>query len=242
MSKITSINNIDYISYITMLVRKDVMDNISNSGACSILLTGGRTAELLYRYWSESCPWDHKEVIYYFGDERCVPSDSRFSNYAMVADTLLPNGINQNISLNKMNGDADDILFETRRYEKLLPDEIDILLFSVGEDGHIASLFPGSDALYEHEHSVVPIIGPKPPQNRLTITPRVINSAKSIFVFASGAEKGKILAKALDDHDNVNELPVRLTIGATWILDEAATAAFKESAQHNHLNTRIIYA
>lgn len=237
-----SIINDRFVNSITRLITKAVMDNVKTKGICSLLLTGGRTAELLYKYWFKSCPWDHEKVNYYFGDERCVSSDSKFSNYGMVIGSLFPYGINENISLYQMNGDADDLTHETRRYEKLLPTEVDILLLSVGEDGHIASLFPESYVLNEYEHLVASVISPKKPANRLTITPKVIRTAKSIFVFASGANKGKILAKALDDHENISELPVRLTIGASWILDDEAANAFKKSSQHNHYNTTIIYA
>ena len=55
-------------------------------------------------------------------------------------------------------------------------------------------------------------------------------------------KKGEILAKALQDPGSISELPVRITIGSTWILDEAATKAFKLSNQHELYNTRIIYA
>jgi 6-phosphogluconolactonase len=222
-------NKADYIPFVTSVIQKHVEEYIGTHGICSMLLTGGRVAESLYRSWYVSSPWDHRNMEYYFGDERCVSSDSPYSNYAMVVNSLFPEGIHQNTSIYKINGDADDLLDETSRYEKLLPTEIDILLLSVGEDGHIASLFPESNALYESDSSVVSIIAPKPPQCRFTITPKVINSAKNIFVFASGAEKGGVLAKALDVPKNINELPVRLTIGTTWILDENAYNAFNDA-------------
>jgi len=124
----------------------------------------------------------------------------------------------------------------------MLPFNIDILLSSVGEDGHVASLFPFDDALYETERLVVPVIAPKSPSCRLTITPKVIKSAKSIFVLAVGEKKGEILGEALNNPHNIFELPVRLTIGSTWILDKSATKSFKAANQNNHHNTRILYA
>ena len=71
----------------------------------------------------------------------------------------------------------------------MLPESIDILLLSVGSDGHIASLFPQSNALNEKTKSVVPFVGSKPPPERLTITTSVIQPAKSTFLFAQGKEK-----------------------------------------------------
>ena len=100
----------------------------------------------------------------------------------------------------------------------MLPESIDVLLLSVGSDGRIASLLPGSNAIQEKLRSVVPVVGTKPPPRRLTITPRVIQSASSTFLFAIGKEKGQILAKALESPNNIASLLLRLVLRATWIL------------------------
>ena len=104
----------------------------------------------------------------------------------------------------------------------MLPESLDILLLSVGLDGHIASLFPQSSALNEKTKSVVSVVCPKPPPERLTVTPRVVQSARTTFLFAQGKEKGRILAKALVQPDDTVSLPVRLVIDSTWILDKNA--------------------
>ena len=98
----------------------------------------------------------------------------------------------------------------------------------MGQDGHIASLFPENSALQENSRSVVPVVGPKSPPNRLTITPRVVHSAKSIFLFVIGKEKGRILAQALKSPNNIVLLPVRLVIGATWFLDHDSVEQIKK--------------
>ena len=106
----------------------------------------------------------------------------------------------------------------------MLPESIDVLLLFlfVGSDGHIASLYPKSNVLNEKTKSVVPVVGPKPPPERLTITTSVIQPAKSTFLFAQGKEKGQILAQALESRNNIASFPVRLVLEATWILDTDA--------------------
>ena len=104
----------------------------------------------------------------------------------------------------------------------MLPESIDVLFLSVGSDGHIASLYPQSNALNEKTKSVVPVVGPKPPPERLTITTSVIQPAKSTFLFAQGKEKGQIFAQALESRNNIASFPVRLVLEATWILDTDA--------------------
>ena len=96
----------------------------------------------------------------------------------------------------------------------MLPESIDVLFLSVGSDGHIASLYPQSNALNEKTKSVVPVVGPKPPPERLTITTSVIQPAKATFLFAQGKEKVQILEKALESPNNISSFPVRLVLGA----------------------------
>ena len=105
------------------------------------------------------------------------------------------------------------------RYADLLPDLIDVLLLGVGEDGHIASLFPNNASLQERKRRVIPITGPKPPFKRLTITPQVIAKARSVFMLATGSAKAAMLCSALNNPNDIAALPARLTLGGTWLMD-----------------------
>ena len=79
--------------------------------------------------------------------------------------------------------------------------------------------FPGGSTLQEKSRSVVPVVGPKPPPERLTIAPHAIRSAKSTFLISQGKGKGLVLPKALQQPDDIAILPVRLVLDATLILD-----------------------
>ena len=147
---------------------------ISDRGVCHVMLTGGKTAERLYEHCSKKLALPLKGVRFTFGDERCVPPDHAESNYALVMRTLLVKGMPSGCSIVRMEAENPDREAAAKAYEKLIPETIDILLLGMGADGHIASLFPHSPALCLEERSVVPITGPKPPHERLTITPRVI--------------------------------------------------------------------
>ncbi len=108
-----------------------------------------------------------------------------------------------------------------------------MLLLSVGENGYLASLFPNHPALFESSSKVLAVVGSKPPYERLTITPRVVVSAQAVFVFATRRRKGVVLAEALKDPADVSLLPVRLTIGGTWIMDHEAVSGFKAVMEGN---------
>jgi len=114
-------------------------------------------------------------------------------------------------------------------------------MLSVGEDGHIASLFPYTEQI-DSQQKVEPVNNaPKPPKNRITITPRVIQIAREVIVIATGEEKGKVLARALINTKETKELPVRLTIGSTGLLDKEAFTVFKiMHTTEDENNTNII--
>jgi len=191
-------------------------------GKCSIMLTGGRSASQLYKAWSQHLysikqPTD---IQFFLGDERCVAADHAESNYRMMMTDLFPNRIPAGMSLHRMEADAKDLLVASDAYSQQLPDEIDVLLLSIGEDGHIASLFPQSAALHEHSKQVIPISGPKFPYQRLTITPKVIKSARQVFVMAIGEQKRAVYEKALQDPEDIDSLPARLVLNRHWIFGD----------------------
>jgi len=74
--------------------------------------------------------------------------------------------------------------------------------------------------LHESTRAVVPIIGPKPPYKRLTITPKVIQCARHIFVLAIGEQKKIIYKKAMQIPDDVDSIPARLVLDKTWIIGD----------------------
>lgn len=196
---------------------------------CSVMLTGGRSAQSLYRAWAAIPGFQRMtDVTFYFGDERCVAADHSESNYGMVCRTLFGGDLPAGCSIFRMEADDPDREAAARRYSRILPDSLDVLLLGVGEDGHVASLFPGSSSLRETGRCVVPVTGPKPPWERLTITPQVIAKAKSIFVLANGVAKAKVLKRAMLAPTDIDSLPARLALNATWLLD----AALPESISH----------
>lgn len=214
--------NFEWPGFATKIIKDSIECNIAEKGCCSIALTGGGAAGRLYNYWAENKPWDHEHISYFWGDERCVPPTHQESNYGMFMRTLFHNIVSAGVKTFRMEGDAENIEAAARAYEQLLPASLDILLLGLGLDGHIASLFPQSSALKERSRLVLHVQGPKAPGNRLTITPPVIKNAREVYLLATGAEKGDVLARALAQKDDVEAMPVRLILGAKWLLDEEA--------------------
>lgn len=199
----------------------DIDAALESTGICNLMLTGGRAAARLYTALSHIRSFSAIRGLHvYFGDERCVPPDHVDSNYAMAMRTLFRGETSRcNGVVYRLEADDADPEAAARRYEEVLPVKLDIMLISIGEDGHIASLFPNSPALLESSRRVVPVVSPKPPRGRLTITPGVIKQATTIYVLATGAEKARVLQRALDEPEDYINLPARLVLRGTWLMD-----------------------
>jgi 6-phosphogluconolactonase len=207
------------------LISDNINSFLDEQGKCSVMLTGGRSAAQLYMVWRDLPAFQQMTgVNFYFGDERCVPPDHSESNYGMAMQTLFPNGVPTGCAVFRMEADATDQEAAALRYSDLLPDSIEVLLLGVGEDGHIASLFPNNASLQESKRRVLPITGPKPPFKRLTITPQVIAKARSVFVLATGSAKAAMLCAALNNPNDIAALPARLTLSGTWLMDHHAVS------------------
>lgn len=185
----------------------------------TVLLTGGRAAKEIYTIWKSNYPVSQlTNINFYFGDERCVPFSNSASNYGMTKSIFFSNGIPAGCNLFPMEGESKSPELAAREYAKLLPQKIDLIILSVGEDGHIASLFPGSNSLEEYELSVVAVMDPAG-MNRLTITPKVIKNAVEVVVIAYGPAKRHLFEVAQLANSPEN-FPAHLVRNARWIVDD----------------------
>jgi 6-phosphogluconolactonase len=205
------------------LIQECVEAVLESHGKCGVLLTGGRSAERLYMAWARLHGFQRLTgVNFYFGDERCVLPNHPDSNFGLVLRVLFSRGVPRGCRISRMEADDPDRESAAMRYGELLPEKIDVMLSGVGNDGHIASLFPGSDALREVRRKVLPVIGPMAPRERLTITPQVIAAAGAVFVLAPGKTKSDVFDRMQKSGYDCNLLPACLPRDAVWLLDDQA--------------------
>ena len=203
-------------------VAQAIKQAIAHHGRASVMLAGGGTPRAVYRELAQqqNLPWDRVEI--FFGDERAVPPTDPESNYHMAREALLDAVPIPPAQIHRLPAERPDRDAAAAEYAALLPEHLDLLLLGIGEDGHTASLFPGSSALNQTA-KVVAVMGPKPPPLRLTITPPVIAAAITKIVFASGSGKAPAVARALNGPGRPAECPAQLARDGVWILDfEAA--------------------
>lgn len=214
------------------LLQKAVDTTLKIKGKCNLMLTGGKTANELYRSWSQLTSFKNiVNVNFYYSDERCVSMNSDNSNYAMSMATLFAKGIPKSCQVFPMYHDGETPEKAAANYERLLPNFIDILILAFGEDGHIASIFPESPLLNEINHSVSTSSSKNHPHPRITITPFVIDGARSIFVIAKGKSKGDLILRMMSEFMSPIKFPLALVKKATWILDDHALAGIVKYIQ-----------
>jgi 6-phosphogluconolactonase len=197
---------------------------VSERGRASLALAGGTTPKATYEALA-GLPLDWAKIDIFFGDERCVPADHADSNYRMAKAALfdriqVPAG-----NVHRMQGELADRDAAARAYEAELPARLDVVVLGIGEDAHTASLFPGAAALSEQTRSVLPVVGPKPPPERLSLTPKPLKDARLCIVLASGAGKAEPARRALKDPLDVVQTPIQLARDGVWFLDEPAASA-----------------
>ncbi len=217
-----------------VLAERDVAHVVLTGGTIGI----GTLSALAQLPAREAVDWGR--VHLWWGDERFVPAGDKERNETQARDALLDslplNPEFVHVMAPSDGPDGDDAEAAAERYAAELAKyagegadapAFDVLLLGMGPDGHIASLFPDHPGTHEVAPSAIAVHdSPKPPPNRISLTFRVIQSAREVWVVASGAEKAEAVARALSSTDQVRTPAVGAhgTEATLWLIDEAAAA------------------
>ena len=189
----------------------------------TLVLTGGTTAGAAYELlasdaWRRRLDWS--QVTLFFGDERRVPPDDEQSCYRLVRDTLL-RGVTP-AGVERMRGEEPDGDAAAAGYAAVVPERFDVTLLSMGEDGHCASLFPGSPQLAERRKLCTTGLAPYAPHERITLTLPALDRSRLVLILALGERKRDALAR-IRAGERLPSALVEPTDGqVVWIVDQAA--------------------
>lgn len=202
-------------------------------------LSGGNTPFKLYQFlaqspYREQIDWPHMHV--FWGDERCVPSEDLNNNYRQAHDVLLGRVPIPSDNIHRVQSDLEPAA-AAKDYARLLKDfasppldwpRFDLVLLGMGDDGHTASLFPGSEVDVSAPTLAVTAQYQGRPANRITLTPLVFNSARRIVFLVSGESKSETLANVLYGEYRPEQLPaqrIHPTDGELiWMVDQPAAS------------------
>lgn len=171
-----------------------------------VALSGGSTPKIVFDVlvtdFSDTINWSN--VHLYWGDERCVSPFDAESNYKMTVEHLISKISIPDENIHRLKGEENPQL-EAKRYGRLLEDllphelglpQFDLVILGMGEDGHTASIFPHELKLWVSPDNCEVATHPDSGQNRVSLTGRIINNAKTVAFLVTGenkAEKVKII-------------------------------------------------
>ena len=208
---------------------------LKEKGGATFVLTGGNTPKPIYERlaqppYSERIPWDR--VDFFWGDERCVPPDHPDSNFGMAWKAFLSRLPVPENRIHRMLGELEDHVRAAVVYEEEIrrvsgagdTPSFDLVLLGMGEDGHTASLFPGT--LWDENRWVTANYVPKHQSTRITMTSRILNQAWAIIFIAAGPGKAQVLNDILENRES--DYPARrirpVSGTLTWMVDRAAAS------------------
>jgi 6-phosphogluconolactonase len=214
-------------------------DAICTHGEFTFCLTGGsspvRTYDLLATRFHHSIDWS--EVQFFWGDERCVPPDDTASNFGMANRTMLSKLGLRPEQVHRMRGEdppeegAQAYEEELKAFFKLTGGELprlNLVLLGLGENVHIASLFPHNPALHEKNRLAIAVEVDAAQRNRLSLTAPVINNAAYVMFLVLSAKKAQAVKDALEGPHDPDKFPAQLVAPSDgkvlWLLDKDAAS------------------
>ncbi len=198
------------------LIAKIVESTLKNKSKVKIALCGGSTPKAAYSLLGKkNLEWSNVDL--FLGDERWVDNESQDSNCFLLKNSLFEEG---NPSLEASFFSVSTIELASPEdsamdYEKILknnldgdPPRFDLILLGLGDDGHTASLFPGSDALFERDCLIT--AGEGKGHKRITFTSKLLSAADNVLFLISGSAKQTALKRLLDPSESWERTPAKL--------------------------------
>jgi 6-phosphogluconolactonase len=202
----------------------------------NVALSGGSTPksifDLLAENYKDKIDW--AKINFFWGDERCVPSDHPDSNYFMTYEHLFSKINVPPKNIFKIDGDNKPEDEAIRYAEEILKNvdlinnipSFDLVTLGLGEDGHTASIFPDSINLISDKRICAVSQHPALYQKRITLTGTVINNSKKIIFLVTGKSKNEMVDKIINKKSDFEKLPasfINPTDGELiWLMDKEA--------------------
>jgi 6-phosphogluconolactonase len=213
---------------------------VSEKGSFTVALAGGSTPKALYSLLANEAalraqlPWD--KMYLYFGDERSVGPDHPDSNFRMATETMLSKVPIKPEQVFRIKGEYKDTEKAAQEYEQALRasfkisegqfPRFDLVLLGMGNEGHTASLFPGTKALHETKRLVVRNWVGKLYTDRITLTAPAISNAARVIFMITGADKALALKGVLEGPYEPEQLPAQMIQPSNgqllWLVDTIA--------------------
>lgn len=218
----------DSAEEMTSAAARAITQRLQPGASISIGITGGSTPKPLYEMLGRPPLWNaiaKTPVTWVVVDERYVPLDDPQSNAGMIARTLFAGGMPSSHRFLRFRTELNDPARTAAEFENewlaMQLDTLDLVVLGFGEDGHVASLFPGTAAPEVDDRIATAVFVPRLDQWRVTLTMPVIRSAKLRIVVATGEPKGKVVREVREGTPH----PIRTAtqgVDTWWFVDRGA--------------------
>ena len=201
----------------------------------AVALTGGGVGTKVLSFLNSSPARDAVDwgrVDIFWGDERFVPLQDPERNEGQAREALLNHLTLDPARVHAMAASdgafGDDVDAAAAAYAEIIDgrDGLDLVMLGMGDEGHVASIFPESPAVYDTRPAVAVRNCPKPPPTRVSLTLPTIRRASQVWIITAAASKAAAVATALAGADEVN-LPAAGAVGrfrTLWLLDRESAS------------------
>ena len=216
---------------ITAYIMKQSQISIAERGRFSLVLSGGSTPAPVYTELANQPGIDWQNTYIFWGDERCVPPDHAESNYKSAYQTLISKINIPEENIFRMQGELPPPE-AAKKYGQIIDTffkgsekNFDLVLLGLGEDGHIASLFPNTPALNVSNTLVTENQHPTSGMSRISLTYPALIAAQNVAFLVKGENKADIAAEITANPTNAPHYPAKTLIkqkSTRWFLDTSA--------------------
>jgi len=245
--KIEVLSDLEALSHCAASIFVGVSRNsIATKKRFVVAISGGSTPRRFYTLlgsetYRDQVDWQH--VHFFWVDERCVPEEHEESNFRTAFDTLLSKIPIPDENIHRIRGGEDpdraarDYEEEIKKFFGVSESPIfDLIILGTGEDGHTASLFPGSKSLDEKMRLAIPVYLEESRRNRITLTLPVLNNADQILFLVTGPSKASVLSEILGEREKRKLLPAGLINplrgSMIWLIDQGAAGKLRGLRSH----------
>ncbi len=201
----------------------------------NIALSGGSTPKAIFDVMAENYKQkiDWTKIFLFWGDERCVPPEHEESNYKMTKEHLLDKvpipaknifRVLGELSVEEATEDYIGTLTHNLPCTKDNTPVFDMVILGMGDDGHTASIFPHEITLWDSPKVCVTATHPESGQKRVSITGKVINSAKEVFFLVTGNAKAEKIDEIINKKKNYQKYPASFVKSPVWLIDKDAAS------------------